>query len=62
MDLTCQQVLHRPFDKNGTLAAKGIPDKELVARLLTQPYFSQKPPKSLDKNTFGEAYLKIFFK
>ena len=61
IDLACQTFFKKPFDKNGTLAAQGSPDKELVARLLTQPYFSQKPPKSLDKNTFGEAYLKKYF-
>lgn len=61
IDLACQTFFKKPFDKNGTLAAKGIPDKELVARLLTQPYFSQKPPKSLDKNAFGEVYLKKYF-
>lgn len=61
MDLACQEFFKKPFDKNGALAAKGTPDKALVSRLLTQPYFTQKPPKSLDKNAFGEAYLKKYF-
>ena len=61
MDLFCQMHLHKPFDKNGALAAKGTPDKKLVARLLTQKYFSQKPPKSLDKNDFGKNYLAKYF-
>lgn len=61
MDITCQQVLHRPFDKNGTLARKGRADKTLVRQLLNLPYFAQKPPKSLDKNTFGAAFLQKYF-
>lgn len=61
MDLACQEFFKKPFDKNGALAAKGTPDKALVSRLLTQPYFMQKPPKSLDKNAFGAAYLKKYF-
>ena len=61
MDLACEKYLKIPFDKNGARAAKGTPDKALVARLLTQKYFLQKPPKSLDKNDFGPAYLKKYF-
>lgn len=61
MDLASQEFFKKPFDKNGALAAKGTPDKELVRRLLVQPYFTQKPPKSLDKNAFGEDYLKKYF-
>ena len=61
IDLACMQHFGRPFDKNGVLAAKGLADKALVKRLLTQKYFTQKPPKSLDKNEFGRAYLTRYF-
>lgn len=61
IDLACQAHFKKPFDKNGTLAAKGTPDKTLVTKLLKQKFFQQKPPKSLDKNTFGVAYLKRYF-
>lgn len=61
LDLACQQYFHKPFDTNGSLAARGTPDTKLVARLLKQPFFRQKPPKSLDKNTFGRAYLARYF-
>lgn len=62
IDLACQQLFHKPFDKEGRLAAKGTPNTKQVAKLLKQPFFSQKPPKSLDKNTFGKAYLEKHFK
>ncbi|MBR4681772.1 MAG: anhydro-N-acetylmuramic acid kinase [Elusimicrobiaceae bacterium] len=61
IDLCTQKLLHKPFDKNGVTAAKGTPDKALVKALLAQPFFKQKPPKSLDKNAFGEDYLTRFF-
>lgn len=61
MDLACQQHFHKPFDKDGLLAAKGTPDKQTINKLLKQPYFAQRPPKSLDKNTFGQAYLTKYF-
>ncbi len=61
IDLACQQLLNKPFDKNGQTAAKGTPDKKLVSQLLKQKFFAQKPPKSLDKNEFGNAYLNQYF-
>ncbi len=61
MDLACQHFLRLPFDKNGTRAAKGRADEALVHRLLKQPFFRRKPPKSLDKNAFGETYLNTHF-
>jgi len=62
IDLACQHFFRKPFDKDGHLAARGIPDKTLVGKLLKQKFFSQKPPKSLDKNAFGTDYLKKYFK
>lgn len=61
MDLACAHFLCQPFDRNGMHAAKGTPDKKLVERLLKQKFFTQKPPKSLDKNTFGLSYLHKHF-
>ena len=61
IDLACQQDFKKPFDRNGAKAAQGTPNTQLVSTLLKQAYFSQKPPKSLDKNTFGQTYLKRHF-
>ncbi len=61
MDLACQTYFHKPFDKDGKLAARGTPDKKRVATLLKQKFFRQRPPKSLDKNHFGTAYLTRYF-
>lgn len=61
IDLACQTYFKKPFDKNGALATKGTPDKVLVNKLLQQKFFQQLPPKSLDKNAFGTAYLKRYF-
>ncbi len=57
MDLACARFLGKPYDKDGRLAAQGKADVKLVQKLLTQPFFRQKPPKSLDKNDFAENYL-----
>ena len=41
-------------DRDGALAAQGQPDRALIARLLDHPYFFRIPPKSLDRNAFGD--------
>lgn len=61
LDLAARRLLKQPFDKNGRTAARGTPDVKRVQTLLRQKYFLQKPPKSLDKNTFGETYLDRYF-
>ncbi|MEA3021912.1 MAG: anhydro-N-acetylmuramic acid kinase [Alphaproteobacteria bacterium] len=45
--------LGRAFDEDGATAAQGKVDQAFVARVLAQPFFDQKPPKSLDRNAFA---------
>jgi len=49
------------YDKNGALAARGKADTAKVMKLLRLPYFAKKPPKSLDRNQFGELFLRKHF-
>jgi anhydro-N-acetylmuramic acid kinase len=42
----------KPYDENGRSAATGTVDEKILAQLLSHPYFSRKPPKSLDRNAF----------
>ncbi|TGE01355.1 anhydro-N-acetylmuramic acid kinase [Methylobacterium nonmethylotrophicum] len=41
------------LDDNGRTAARGRPDEPLLAWLLIHPFFSRRPPKSLDRNWFS---------
>jgi len=50
------------FDKNGTLASKGTPDKKLVKSFLNHDFFKRLPPKSLDKHSFKDFYNELFKK
>ncbi|UDL95284.1 anhydro-N-acetylmuramic acid kinase [Lichenihabitans sp. PAMC28606] len=45
----------QPLDRDGATAALGVADEAIVSDLLNHPYFSQKPPKSLDRNAFSRA-------
>jgi anhydro-N-acetylmuramic acid kinase len=45
--------LGEPIDRGGTLARQGKIDKAWVLKFLEHPYFSRKPPKSLDRDEFA---------
>jgi anhydro-N-acetylmuramic acid kinase len=45
------------YDKGGKIAAKGKIDTAILNKLLDHPYFTQKPPKSLDRNTFINTHI-----
>lgn len=51
----------REMDPGGRLAARGRPDESLLKKLLAHPYFKKAPPKSLDRSTFGPAFLDRYF-
>ncbi len=42
------------MDKGGALAARGTVETGALELFLAEPYFSRMPPKSLDRNDFGE--------
>lgn len=41
-----------PVDRDGEAAAIGVVDEVALAQLMTHPFFTVKPPKSLDRNDF----------
>lgn len=41
------------YDQDGRLAAAGRVDAAALARWLAQPFFAQRPPKSLDRDAFA---------
>lgn len=47
----------RSFDDGGITASHGEVDHSVVDRVLADPFFSAKPPKSLDRNAFSYARL-----
>lgn len=45
------------YDKDGRIAAAGHTDQNLLAELLSDPYFRLAPPKSTGRDRFGEDRL-----
>lgn len=56
-------LLHRrrglPRDEDGALAARGVVDEGVVARFLAHPFFARRPPKSLDRDAWGELAAAV---
>src|SRR5436190_1242378 len=50
-------AMNQRFDCDGRMAAQGAADEAWISRALELPFFSLKPPKSLDRNDF--AGLKV---
>jgi len=50
------------MDKDGELAAKGKVNWNMLNKLLDDPYFSKKPPKTTGREYFGEAYVRKVLK
>jgi anhydro-N-acetylmuramic acid kinase len=48
----------RPYDDGGALGRAGRVDAAVLARLLDNPYFDRKPPKSLDRLDFDLAAVE----
>jgi anhydro-N-acetylmuramic acid kinase len=50
----------QPYDRDGALAAEGRADTDFIASVLAQAFFRRPPPKSLDRNDFGDLDLARF--
>ncbi|WP_287497236.1 anhydro-N-acetylmuramic acid kinase [Pandoraea sp. CB10b_02] len=49
--------LGKPYDDGGAWSASGRVDEALLAALLSEPYFTQTPPKSTGRDLFHAAWL-----
>lgn len=57
LDAWCQQHTGQPFDANGAWASAGKVDAELLANLLSAPYFALPAPKSTGRDLFNPQWL-----
>jgi len=48
-----------PYDNFGDVAATGKPDQAFIDNVLADEFFSLKPPKSLDRNSFAFANIGL---
>ena len=57
LDYWCQRHTGESFDRNGAWSARGELNETLLARLLSEPYFTKAPPKSTGRDLFSPAWL-----
>jgi anhydro-N-acetylmuramic acid kinase len=58
MDAWTQMHLQKMHDKNGEWARQGVLSPDLLTKLLDDPYFKAKPPKSTGPEYFNLAWLQ----
>jgi len=60
MDAWIRQHLGQPFDRNGQWAARGTVINSLLRKMLDDPYFALRPPKSTGFEYFNLPWLHRF--
>lgn len=58
LDAWCQENRGAPFDDQGEWASSGAVNSALLERLLSEPFFALKPPRSTGPELFNLTWLK----
>ena len=62
IDLFTSKFFNQNYDKDGTIAAKGIVDENWLKYLMKEEYFSISPPKTTGRELFGKDYAEKILK
>jgi anhydro-N-acetylmuramic acid kinase len=62
IDWLAQKLFNKPFDRNGTFAARGKVIEPVLREVLRHPYFKLHPPMTAGREQFGHAYAAKFLK
>lgn len=60
IDWLTQKLFNKPFDRNGSLAARGTVIEPVLKAALRHPYFKLRPPKTAGREQFGRPYAAEF--
>ncbi len=60
IDWLAQKLFDKPFDRNGSLAARGTVIEPVLKEASRHPYFKVRPPKAAGREQFGRAYAAEF--
>jgi len=60
IDAVMMECFQKPYDKRGTVAARGSVLEPVVREFLTQPFFQALPPKSAGREEFGREFTARF--
>jgi anhydro-N-acetylmuramic acid kinase len=62
IDAATEKLFGQRFDRNGEIAARGCPIEPVIAKLLRNPFFRQKPPRTAGREEFGREYAAQFLR
>jgi len=60
IDWLAQKLFAKPFDRNGSIAARGRVLQPVLRSSLRNAYFSLKPPRTAGREEFGREYAEKF--
>jgi anhydro-N-acetylmuramic acid kinase len=60
IDALAQKLFAKPYDRNGTTAAKGQVLAPVLKQMLRDRYFALKPPRTTGREQFGREYASSF--
>ena len=60
IDGSMEQIYGKRFDRNGATGRKGRVLRDVVEKMLREPYFAARPPKSCGREEFGTAFVTHF--
>ena len=62
IDAVTEHLFHRPYDRDGEIAAGGRVLDRVLAKFLGAPFFRRKPPKTAGREEFGREFAKEFIR
>jgi anhydro-N-acetylmuramic acid kinase len=60
IDALAQRLFNRPYDRNGAIAAQGAVLEPVLKKVMRNPYFGLKPPRTAGREQFGREYADKF--
>jgi anhydro-N-acetylmuramic acid kinase len=62
IDAVAEQLFGKAYDKDGRIARSGSVIDSVVASILREPFFKQRPPKTAGREEFGREFVQHFLK
>lgn len=62
IDAVTERLFAKPFDRDGKIAASGLVAEGVIAGVLRESFFRQRPPKTAGREEFGREFAVRFLK
>jgi anhydro-N-acetylmuramic acid kinase len=62
IDALMERLFHKPYDRDGKIAASGRVLESVLAQTLRAPFFRAKPPKTAGREEFGREFAALFLR